>query len=141
MEGVVAKLEAEGKPPGEQNLRLIHGACRAMGDDACETEQFEKLVKHYPKPEYWQNLVNVLFNDKKSTDKQQLNVMRLATHVGAVSEPLKFEECAQIAMDLGLPGEAQALLEEAFNKKYIVEPQHDRARQEASGRSQDAGQR
>ena len=31
MEGVVAKLEDQGKPPGEQNLRLIHGACRSMG--------------------------------------------------------------------------------------------------------------
>jgi tetratricopeptide (TPR) repeat protein len=121
MEGVVAKLEDQGKPPGEQNLRLIHGACHSMGDEACETLQFEKLVKFYPKPEYWQNLVNTLFNDKKSTDKQQLNVMRLATHVGAVSEPLKFEECAQIAITLGLPGEAQSLLEEAFNKKYIVD--------------------
>jgi tetratricopeptide (TPR) repeat protein len=121
MEGVVAKLEEQGKPPGEQNLRLIHGACRAMDDEACETMQFEKLVKFYPKPEYWQNLVNTLFNDKKSTDKQQLHVMRLATHVGAISEPLKFEECAQIAIALGLPGEAQSLLEEAFNKKYIVD--------------------
>jgi len=121
MEGVVAKLEEQGKPPGEQNLRLIHGACHSMGDDACETAQFEKLVKYYPKPEYWQNLVNTLFNDKKSTDKQQLHVMRLATHVGAVSEPLKFEECAQIAIALGLPGEAQSLLEEAFNKKLIVD--------------------
>jgi len=121
MEGVVMKLEEQGKPPGEQNLRLIHGACRSMGDQECETAQFEKLVKYYPKPEYWQNLVNTLFNDRKSTDKQQLNVMRLATHVGAVSEPLKFEECAQIARDLGLPGEAQSLLEEGFNKKFIVE--------------------
>jgi len=122
METVVAKLEEQGKPPGEQNLRLIHGACRSMGDTECETAQFEKLVKYYPKPEYWQNLVNTLFNDRKSTDKQQLHVMRLATHVGAVSEPLKFEECAQIAVALGLPGEAQSLLEEAFNKKFIVEP-------------------
>ena len=79
--GVVAKLEAEGKPPGEQNLRLIHGSCVSLGDDDCVTMQYEKLVKFYPKPEYWQNLVNTLFNDKKSTDKHQLNVMRLAMHV------------------------------------------------------------
>ena len=25
----------QGKPPGEQNLRLIHGACRRLKDDAC----------------------------------------------------------------------------------------------------------
>lgn len=122
MEGVVAKLEEQGKPPGEQNLRLIHGACVSLDDEACQTTQFEKLVRHYPKPEYWENLVNTLFNDKKSTDKQQLNIMRLATHVGAVKEPLKYEEIAQIAIAQGLPGEAQTLLEDAFNKKYIVEP-------------------
>jgi len=122
METVVAKLEEQGKPPGEQNLRLIHGACVSMDDQACQTTMFEKLVRHYPKPEYWENLVNTLFNDKKSTDKQQLNIMRLASHVGAVKEPLKFEECAQIAIAQGLPGEAQTLLEEAFNKKYIVDP-------------------
>jgi len=121
MEAIVAKLEEQGKPPGEQNLRLIHGACVSMDDEACQTTQFEKLVRFYPKPEYWENLVNTLFNDRKSTDKQQLNIMRLATHVGAVKEPLKYEECAQIAIALGLPGEAQSLLEEGFNKKYIVE--------------------
>ncbi len=121
MEGVVTKLEDQGKPPGEQNLRLIHGACVALDDDECQTTVFEKLVQHHPKPEYWENLVNTLFNDKKSTDKQQLNVMRLATHVGAIKEPLKYEETAQIAIAQGLPGEAQSLLEEAFAKKFIVD--------------------
>jgi tetratricopeptide (TPR) repeat protein len=92
-----------------------------MKDEECQTAAFEKLVRYYPKPEYWENLVNTLFNDRKSTDKQQLNIMRLATHVGAIKEPLKYEECAQIAIAQGLPGEAQAFLEDGFNKKYIVE--------------------
>jgi tetratricopeptide (TPR) repeat protein len=122
MDGVVAKLEAEGKPPGEQNLRLIHGSCVSLGDDACSTLQYEKLVKFYPKPEYWQNLVNTLFNDKKSTDKHQLNIMRLAMHVKAINEPSKFEEIAQIALDQGLPGEAQTVVEDAMNRKLFTDP-------------------
>jgi tetratricopeptide (TPR) repeat protein len=122
MDGVVAKLESEGKPPGEQNLRLIHGSCVSLGDDACATTQYEKLVKFYAKPEYWQNLVNTLFNDKKSTDKHQLNVMRLAMHVKAINEPSKFEEVAQIALDQGLPGESQALIEDAMNRKLFTDP-------------------
>ena len=122
MDGVVAKLEAEGKPPGEQNLRLIHGSCVSLGDDACATLQYEKLVKFYPKPEYWQNLVNTLFNDKKSTDKHQLNIMRLAMHVKAINEPSKFEEIAQIALDQGLPGEAQTVVEDAMNRKLFTDP-------------------
>ena len=121
LEEVVTKLEAEGKPPGEQNLRLIHGSCISIGDDACATTQYEKLVKYYPKPEYWQNLVNTLFNDKKSTDKHQINVMRLALYVKSINEPSKFEEIAQIALDQGLPGEAQALLEDAMNRKLFTD--------------------
>jgi tetratricopeptide (TPR) repeat protein len=79
-------------------------------------------VQFYPKPEYWQNLVNTLFNDKKTTDKQQLNVMRLAMHVGAVKAPSKFEETAQIAIDQGLPGEAQSLLEDALKRNLFTDP-------------------
>jgi tetratricopeptide (TPR) repeat protein len=122
MDGVVTRLEEQGKPPGEQNLRLIHGACVSLGDDACATRQFEKLVQFYPKPEYWQNLVNTLFNDKKSTDKHQINVMRLAMHVGAINEPTKFEEVAQIAIDQGLPGEAQSLIEDAMKRNLFTDP-------------------
>jgi tetratricopeptide (TPR) repeat protein len=122
MDGVVAKLEAEGKAPDEQTLRLIHGSCISLRDDACATTQYEKLVKFYPKPEYWQNLVNTLFNDKKSTDKHQVNVMRLAMHVNAINEPSKFEEVAQISLDQGLPGEAQALIEDAMNRKLFTDP-------------------
>jgi hypothetical protein len=122
MNEIVAKLEEQGKPPGEQNIRLIHGACTQLKDDECATRQYEKLVKYYPKPEYWQNLVNTLFNDRKSTDKQQLNFMRLAMYAQAVREPSKFEEIAQIALDQGLPGEAQSVIEEGFAKKYFVEP-------------------
>jgi tetratricopeptide (TPR) repeat protein len=122
LDDVVAKLEAEGKPPGEQNLRLIHGSCLSIGDDACATAQYEKLVKFYPKPEYWQNLVNTLFNDKTSTDKHQINVMRLALYVKSINEPSKFEEIAQIALAQGLPGEAQAVLEDAMNRKLFTDP-------------------
>jgi tetratricopeptide (TPR) repeat protein len=122
LDEVVTKLEAEGKPPGEQNLRLIHGSCLSIGDDACATTQYEKLVKFYPKPEYWQNLLNTLFNDKKSTDKHQINVMRLALHVKSINEPSKFEEIAQIALDQGLPGESQALLEDAIDRKLFADP-------------------
>ena len=122
MDGVVTKLESEGKPPGEQNLRLIHGSCVSLGDDACATTQYEKLVQFYPKPEYWQNLVNTLFNDRKSTDKQQINVMRLATYVKAINEPSKYEEVAQIAIDQGLPGEAQAYIDDAFARDLFKEP-------------------
>ena len=105
MKEVVASLESQGKPPGEQNLRIIHGACAQLEDKACVAEQGEKLVKHYPKPEYWQNVV-VSMMRSDATDNQMLNVMRLAMQVGAMTTSDQFTEMAEIALNAGLPGEA-----------------------------------
>jgi hypothetical protein len=45
--------------------------------------------------------------------------MRLQQKVGVMKKPSEFTEMAQIALDQGLPGEAQAVLEEAFAKKLF----------------------
>jgi tetratricopeptide (TPR) repeat protein len=110
MKEVVGRLEADGKPPGEQNLRIIHGSCAQIQDAACLAEQSEKLVKYYPKPEYWQNVV-VSMMRTDTTDNQMLNVMRLAMQVGAMTTSDQFTEMAEIALNAGLPGEAIAAIE------------------------------
>jgi len=110
MKEVTAKLESEGKPPGEQNLRIIHGACSQLDDANCVAEQGEKLVKFYPKPEYWQNVV-VSMMKPDTTDNQMLNIMRLALQVGAMTTSDQFTEMAEIALNAGLPGEAITAIE------------------------------
>lgn len=115
---VVSRLEAEGKPPGEQNLRIIHGSCAQLGDDACVMAQGEKLVKHYPKPEYWQNVV-VSMMRSDATDNQMLNVMRLAMQVNAMTTSDQFTEMAEIALNSGLPGEAITAIESGKAKNVF----------------------
>jgi len=120
MKEVTGKLEAEGKPPGEQNLRMIHGACAQLDDKACVAEQGEKLVKYYPKPEYWQNVVvSMMRND--ATDNQMLNVMRLAMQVDAMTTSDQFTEMAEIALNAGLPGEAIAAIDAGKAKNVFKE--------------------
>jgi tetratricopeptide (TPR) repeat protein len=120
MSDVVAADEQRGKAPGEQTLLIIQSACSKLGDNACVTKQFEKLVSHYPKPEYWKNLVFSLMAGD-SNDKQLLNVMRLATFVDVMQQPEQYTEMAQLALEQGLPGEAQAVLEQGFAKGIFKE--------------------
>ncbi len=120
MKEVVSKLEAEGKPPGEQNLRIIHGACAQLDDMACVSEQGEKLVKYYPKPEYWQNVVVAMMRSD-ATDNQMLNVMRLAMQVEAMTTSDQFTEMAEIALNAGLPGEAITAIETGKTKNVFKE--------------------
>ena len=119
---VVAKQEAAGGTPDEQTYRILQGACVNLKDDACVTEQFEKLVKHYPKPMYWKDLTNTLLREA-SGDKQLLNVLRLADGVEILENPGQYFEVAQLAIAQGLPGEAQSAIEKGFKKEVFKAPQ------------------
>jgi tetratricopeptide (TPR) repeat protein len=118
MNEVMADLERNNQRPKEQTLLLIRAACDKVDDNACVTRLYEKLVVLYPKPEYWQNLL-VALRHGDTNDKQKINVLRLAAAVDVLKRSDDYKEMAQIALDEGLPGEAQSVLEQAFEKKMF----------------------
>jgi tetratricopeptide (TPR) repeat protein len=115
MTDVVAKQEATSKPPEELTYRILQGACIKLKDNACVTDQLEKLVIHYPKPQYWQDLMSLLMAQTKNNN-QLLNMWRLADGNDVLQDPAEFLEMAQLAIGQGLPGEAQAVLEKGNTK-------------------------
>lgn len=119
---VVARQEAAGKTPEEQTYRILQGACVNLKDEACVAEQFEKLVAHYPKPAYWQDLTNTLLR-ASSNDRELLNILRLADGVQVLSSAGQYFEFAQLAIAQGLPGEAQSTIERGFKQDVFKAPQ------------------
>jgi len=119
MNGVMAKIEGRGQAPKEQTLHLIRAACEKVEDNGCVTKVYEKLVVFYPKPEYWQNLLRSIKSSSETSDKQRINVLRLAAAVDVLKNGEDFTEMAQIALDEGLPAEAQSALEQAFQKNLF----------------------
>jgi tetratricopeptide (TPR) repeat protein len=120
LKDVVVKLKDTGKSPDEQTLRIIQSACYNIKDNDCVAEQMEQLVVHYPKPNYWQDLTNSLLRVSK-TDKELLNVLRLADGVDVMNEAAQYTEMAQLAMGQGLPGEAQSIIEKGTAKGVFKE--------------------
>jgi tetratricopeptide (TPR) repeat protein len=118
MKEVMSGFEQQGRIPKEQMLIVVLNACDRMGDTTCQTQLYEKLVQHYPKPEYWQNLLSALVA-ADSKDEVKLNVMRLAVEVGVMKQPDQFKEMAQIALDQGLPGEAASVIQTANTAKIF----------------------
>ncbi len=116
----VKAMEASGKVPEENLYRILESACVHLKDNACIAEQIEKLVQHYPKPDYWKDLTNSLLR-VSSNDKEILNILRLADGADALSEAAQFTEMAQLAMGQGLPGEAQAIIEKGQQKGVFKE--------------------
>lgn len=120
MTDVIATMEASGKTPDEQTYRILQSACLALKDEKCVVELIEKLVAHYPKPQYWENLIDALLRSSNS-DRELLNILRLSDGVGVMKDPGEYIEMAQLATAQGLPGEAQAIIEKGLQKGVFAD--------------------
>jgi TolA-binding protein len=130
MEAQVNNQVKAGKKPKEQLLNLVQNSCLKTDDSPCLQRVYERLVTYYPKPQYWQNLMTAMYHAQESggpNDQSQLQVYRLASAVNVLNKPSDFTEYAQLALDAGSPGEAQAVLEKGFANKIFTE-QRDIAR-------------
>jgi len=117
---VTSQIKA-GKAPKEQPLQLLMSACVKLNDNDCTTRSLERLVAYHPKPEYWQNLLYSMFQLEGQTDRSLLHVYRLASEVDVLKRPDDYTEFAQLAIEAGSPGEAQAILEKGMAKNVFTD--------------------
>jgi hypothetical protein len=115
----IADQEKRGQTPKQNALDMYVTACMKLNDAACTSTGFEKLVSYYPNPDAWANLMQALF--KASDEASMLQTYRLATEVGAMRNGDDYTEMAQLALEKGLPAEAQAAIEAGFARKAFVE--------------------
>lgn len=115
----IADQERRGQTPRENALNIYLTSCLKLKDEACTTQGFEKLVSYYPNPDAWANLMDSLF--KAGNEQSMLHTYRLATEVGAMRNASDYTEMAQLALEKGLPAEAQAAVEAGFARKAFVE--------------------
>jgi Tetratricopeptide repeat len=127
MEAIVARDEQAGRKPSEKSLSLIWSCAVKTKDDAAASRAIEKLILHYPKPDYWKNAMAGVLQNKTTDDRLLLMTYRLMFQVGILSKGADYTEMAQIALDQGNPGEAQTILEQAFAKNLYSDP-HDKER-------------
>jgi tetratricopeptide (TPR) repeat protein len=114
----------QGQTPKEEQLNLILSSCVKLNDASCEQHALERMVKYYPKPEYWDNLISSLFQSQQaaSSDALTLNIYRLASDVNAIQKASGYLEMAQLALEQGSPGDAQHILEAGNAKNMFTDP-------------------
>ncbi|HYL02430.1 MAG TPA: hypothetical protein VEU54_03355 [Steroidobacteraceae bacterium] len=118
-EGIVDGVIKGGGTPSSESLQLILSACVKLEDHACETRALEKLVIYYPKPDYWYQLLYGLTRQTANSDANTLQTFRLMSEVDVLKSPDDYTEMAQLALEAGSPGEAQAILEKGFQKNVF----------------------
>lgn len=124
-DGLIDGEIKKGQTPKDQSLQLALSSCVKMQDADCTTRELERLVAYYPKPEYWAQLLGTMLRspqqNDKANDRTMLQLFRLMFEVDVLKEPNDYTEMAQLAIEQGSPGEAQHVLERAFQKNVFTD--------------------
>lgn len=126
MQGAIKGAEQSGKAVDENWLQLVRSSQQNLGDIDGATQTLEKLVRLYPKAEYWDFLLSSRMRQKNS-ERVQLNLYRLAGQVGVLNNADEYVEMAEMLLEAGLPGEAKTVMEAGFQGKAFETPDKARA--------------
>jgi tetratricopeptide (TPR) repeat protein len=110
MNGVVTAAEKGGRTPSENWLQIVLSSQFKLDNKDGIADALKKLVRYYPKAEYWENLLDI-YRRRDSSDRVTLGFYRLMNDVGTLKQADDYVEMAQLAIDAGVPGEAQTVVE------------------------------
>ncbi|MCC7258553.1 MAG: tetratricopeptide repeat protein [Gammaproteobacteria bacterium] len=126
MQGAIRSTEQAGGRVDENWLQLVRSAQQNLGDTEGATATLEKLVRLYPKAEYWDYLLSLRMR-QKNTDRVQLNLLRVARQVGVLNNAEEYVEMTEMLLEVGLPGEARSVMEAGYQAKAFETTDKTRA--------------
>lgn len=116
---LVASAEKSGRMPEESWLQIQMASAQQTGDAAMRASALRKLVEHAPSDVYWRQYLADMQRALGTSDRMTLEIDRVLLAKGYMDSSRRYMEAAQIAIQLGLPGEAKGLMEEGFEKGVL----------------------
>jgi hypothetical protein len=110
MTKIIRNAEKAGRTPQENWLQIVLSAHFKADNKDGVAAALKDIVRYYPNAEYWENLLDI-YRRKTTDDRVILGYYRLMDEVGALKDKGDIVEMAQLAMDAGVPGEAQEVVE------------------------------
>jgi len=125
----VEQLIASTPKPPEQALLLALRTNYELKDDAGTLRSLEGLVRHYPQPKYWEDLLNAqLFRTKE--DRGLRALYRLMEDTGTLDKGEEYAEMGTTLVTGGFPNEAKQVLERGMAKNVFGADSKSRAQSE-----------
>jgi hypothetical protein len=103
-------LAAAGRKPGEDQIKLLASTQLQLKNEAGYAAALERMVVHHPSPAYWADLISRHAKAAAPTPRLRLELLRLGRATGAFTDSDALLEAADIAQQLGLPGETRQVL-------------------------------
>lgn len=116
-----------GRVPPEERMKLLGDSYAQMNDNAGYVSVLERLVAHYPRKEYWADLLARLQRKPGFADRLTLDLFRLQMATGSMISANNYIEMAQLALQAGFPAEAKQVVDKGFESGVLGNgPEADR---------------
>jgi hypothetical protein len=99
--------------PELDTLRIIAQAYIEQKDNDGIQRSYEMIVDHHPSNRYWTDLLSVVEMKNRTDPRYVLDIARLRVATGVAEIPGELIDLAEAALKIGLPGEANAVLQRA----------------------------
>jgi hypothetical protein len=111
--------EKSGQQAPETLFQLLTSSATKTGDKKAYTSALEKLTAAYPKPDYWLDLIHQVANKPGVSGKLDLDLYRVEDSVGVLTKTNDYMEYAELAIQAGLPGEAQIVVDKGYKANVL----------------------
>jgi outer membrane protein assembly factor BamD (BamD/ComL family) len=98
----------------EEELQILANCFLRQKDNTGYVNAIEKLVIHYPKKEYWTDLLARVQKKSGFSDRLGVNVYRLRFATNNAGTANDYMEMAQLAMQAGVPAEAKLIMDKGY---------------------------
>ena len=112
-------LEKAGKQPPEDRLQLLASIYQRKKDPAGYAATVEKLLRFYPKKDYWAEAIYRVSTRPGFPDRLSMDVARLKMATGNLRTANEYFEYAQMSLTAGFSFEAHRFIEQGFAEKLL----------------------
>jgi hypothetical protein len=110
-----AKIQ-KGETPNSQQLQIWKTACVQLKDTDCVIRSLEAVVTYYPEPKSWEEALGELQTQvDPNNNRGQLQLYRLMLEVNVLQRSTEYTDAANLALEQGSPGEAQAIVQKGLD--------------------------
>ena len=106
--------EKAGRVPSEDQLGMLANLYNKSGDKTGYVNTIEKLAAHYPKVNYWTDLLNRVTAKPGFASRLSVDVYRLKLANNLIKKPSEFLEMAQLVLQAKAPAEANKIIDKGY---------------------------
>ena len=107
------------KRASEDELGILANCYQRTHDTGGYVRTIEQLVIHYPKKQYWTDLLARVQKKPGFSDRLGLDVYRLRLATGNLTDTNDYFEATQLALQAGVPSEAKFFMDKGYEAKAL----------------------